>query len=29
MNLLDVVELKKHFAVGKRSALHAVDDVTF
>ena len=28
MNLLDVVELKKHFAVGKRSALHAVDDVS-
>ena len=28
MNLLDVVELKKHFSVGKRSALHAVDDVS-
>jgi len=29
MNLLDVVELKKHFTVGRRSALHAVDDVSF
>ncbi len=29
MNLLDVVELKKHFTVGKRAALHAVDDVSF
>jgi oligopeptide/dipeptide ABC transporter ATP-binding protein len=29
MNVLDVVELKKHFAVGKRAALHAVDDVSF
>jgi peptide/nickel transport system ATP-binding protein len=29
MNLLDVVALKKHFAVGRRSALHAVDDVSF
>ena len=29
MNLLDVVELKKHFPVGRRSRLHAVDDVSF
>lgn len=28
-NLLDVVELKKHFPVGRRSLLHAVDDVSF
>ena len=29
MNLLDVVELKKHFAVGRHGALHAVDEVSF
>ena len=28
-NLLDIVELKKHFAVGRRSQLHAVDEVSF
>ena len=28
-NILDVVELKKHFKVGRRSQLHAVDDVSF
>ena len=28
MNVLDCVELKKHFAVGKGALLHAVDDVT-
>ena len=29
MNLLEVIELKKHFAAGRRGMLHAVDDVTF
>ena len=29
MNVLDCTELRKHFAVGKRSMLHAVDDVDF
>jgi len=28
MNVLDCVELKKHFPVGKGALLHAVDDVT-
>lgn len=28
-NLLDIVELKKHFPIGRRSQLHAVDDVSF
>jgi oligopeptide/dipeptide ABC transporter ATP-binding protein len=28
-NLLDIVELKKHFPIGRRSLLHAVDDVNF
>jgi len=29
MNILDCVEVKKHFPVGRRSQLHAVDDVSF
>jgi oligopeptide/dipeptide ABC transporter ATP-binding protein len=29
MNVLDCTELKKHFPVGKRALLHAVDDVDF
>ena len=29
MNVLDCVELKKHFPVGKGALLHAVDDVSF
>ena len=29
MNILDCVELKKHFPVGKEALLHAVDDVSF
>jgi len=29
MNLLDCVELKKHFPAGRHSLLHAVDDVSF
>lgn len=29
MNILDCVEVKKHFPVGRRSHLHAVDDVSF
>lgn len=29
MNILDCVEVKKHFPVGRRSLLHAVDDVSF
>ena len=29
MNILDCTELKKHFPVGRRSLLHAVDDVDF
>lgn len=29
MNVLDCTELRKHFSVGKRSMLHAVDDVDF
>jgi oligopeptide/dipeptide ABC transporter ATP-binding protein len=29
MNVLDCTELRKHFVVGKRSMLHAVDDVDF
>src|SRR5258706_367081 len=28
-NVLDCVELKKHFPVGKGALLHAVDDVSF
>ncbi|MEI6721811.1 MAG: ATP-binding cassette domain-containing protein, partial [Betaproteobacteria bacterium] len=28
-NLLDIVELKKHFPIGRRSRLHAVDEVSF
>ncbi|MGQ0510150.1 MAG: ABC transporter ATP-binding protein [Betaproteobacteria bacterium] len=29
LNVLDCVEVKKHFPVGRRSRLHAVDDVSF
>src|SRR4051812_32594040 len=29
MNVLDCVELKKHFTVGRGATLHAVDDVSF
>jgi len=29
MNVLDCVDLRKHFAVGKGAMLHAVDDVSF
>jgi len=29
MNVLDCVEVKMHFPVGKRALLHAVDDVSF
>src|SRR5471032_1782239 len=28
-NLLDIAELKMHFKIGRRSLLHAVDDVSF
>jgi len=28
-NLLDIVDLKKHFPIGRRSLLHAVDEVSF